>query len=109
MPNPKMGTVTKDVAKAVRTARAGAVQFRVEKRGVIQAGIGKLSFGSQMLADNIRSIMISISDLKPENFKGTYLMKCTLSSSMGPGIPVDIQNVDPTNGKFMLSLNEISK
>lgn len=70
MPNPKMGTVTKDVTKAVKAAKAGSVQFRVEKQGIIQAGIGKVSFTKEALLDNVRSFMVAISDVKPENYKG---------------------------------------
>jgi large subunit ribosomal protein L1 len=102
MPNPKMGSVTKDVAKAIKAAKAGAVQFRVEKAGIVQAGIGKLSFDREQLLENIRSFMVAVSDSKPEGLKGKYLLSVHLSSTMGPGIPVDISNVDPSSAKFML-------
>jgi large subunit ribosomal protein L1 len=102
MPNPKMGTVTREVARAVKQARAGSVQFRVDKRGILHAGLGKLSFPSEHLADNLRSFLVAVSDSKPENYKGKYFLRCNISSTMGPGVPLDIQNVDPTNPKFML-------
>jgi large subunit ribosomal protein L1 len=73
MPTPKMGSVTRDVAKAVKLAKAGAVQFRVEKAGIIQAGIGKLSFSNEQLLNNIRAFMVAVSDAKPEGMKGIYL------------------------------------
>jgi len=107
MPNPKLGTVTKEVARAVKTAKAGAVQFRVEKKGIVQAGIGKLSFSDQSLLENIRAMMIAIADAKPEAFKGVYFQRFTLSSTMGAGIPVDISSVDPNNAKFLKSVDEL--
>jgi large subunit ribosomal protein L1 len=103
MPNPKMGTVTNNVAKAVRIAKAGAVQFRVEKKGIVQAGIGKISFSKEALLDNIRSFMVAISDSKPDGYKGKYLLRVHLSSTMGPGVEVDLPTIDPSHGKFMLS------
>lgn len=104
MPNPKMGTVTKDVAKAVKTAKAGAVQFKTEKKGVIQAGIGKVSFTNEALLENLRSFMVAVMDSKPEGFKGKYLKEVHLSSTMGPGVEIDLSCVDPSNPKFMLDL-----
>ncbi len=104
MPNPKMGTVTKDVVRAVRTAKSGAVQFKTEKKGVIQAGIGKVSFSKESLLENLRSFMVSIMDAKPEGFKGKYLKEVHLSSTMGPGVELDLNSVDPSNPKFMLDL-----
>ena len=112
MPNPKLGTVTKDVAKAIKKEKAGSVQFRVEKKGIIQAGIGKISFTKEALLENIRYFMVAISDVKPEGYKGKYLVSASLSSSMGPGIGLDLPNVDPSNPKFMLhpdSFASISK
>lgn len=102
MPNPKMGSVTKDVAKAIKAAKAGAVQFRVEKAGIIQAGIGKLSFTKEQMLENIRSFMVAVSDAKPEGLKGKYLLNVHLSTTMGPGVEIDAANVDPSNAKFML-------
>jgi len=102
MPNPKMGTVTKDVAKAVKTAKAGAVQFRVEKKGIVQAGIGKVSFSEQQLLDNVRAFMVAVSDCKPEGLKGKYVLGVHLASTMGPGIKIDVASVDPTSPRFMI-------
>lgn len=102
MPNPKMGTVTTDVVKAVKAAKAGSVQFRVDKTGIIHAGIGRVSFPANQILDNFRSFMMAVSDVKPEGFKGKYVMKVSLSSTMGPGVPVDTPNADPSNARFML-------
>jgi large subunit ribosomal protein L1 len=102
MPNPRMGTVTKDVAKAIIAAKKGAVQFRVEKAGIIQVGIGKLSFSNAELLDNIRSFMVAVSDSKPEGLKGKYIEAVSIGSTMGPGVEITTQNVDPSNPKFML-------
>jgi len=85
----------------------GSVQFRVEKKGIIQAGIGKASFVNESLLDNIRSFMIAVSDNKPEGFKGKYLKSAYLSSSMGPSLPIDITCVDPSNAKFMLDPSKV--
>ena len=109
MPNPKLGTVTKDVEKAVKAGKAGSVQFRVEKKGIIQAGIGKVSFTPEALLDNIRSFMVAVSDVKPEGYKGKYLVAAYLSSTMGPGINIDLGTVDPSNPKFMLHPDLIGK
>ena len=102
MPNPKMGTVTKDVTKAIKAAKAGAVQFRVEKKGIIQAGIGKISFQTEALLENVRAFMVAVLDAKPEGYKGKYLLGVHLASTMGPGVPVELATVDPNNPKFML-------
>jgi large subunit ribosomal protein L1 len=89
MPNPKVGTVTTDVAKAVRELKAGRVEFRVEKAGIVHARIGKASFGSDKLQDNARTMIETLLRLKPASAKGTYMKSITLSTSMGPGIRVD--------------------
>ena len=102
MPNPRMGTVTKDVAKAIQSAKQGAVQFRVEKGGIIQVGIGKLSFPDSDLLNNIRSFMVAVSDSKPEGLKAKYILKVSISSTMGHGMNIITQNVDPSSAKFML-------
>ncbi len=93
MPNPKVGTVTKDVAAAVKNAKTGQVQFRVEKSGIIHAGVGKLSFDSSALVDNVKALVDEIKRLKPSASKGIYLKKITVSSTMGPGITVDMSTV----------------
>ncbi|MEH6773242.1 MAG: 50S ribosomal protein L1 [Cereibacter changlensis] len=90
MPNPKVGTVTMDVTNAVNNAKGGEVQFKVEKAGVIHAGIGKVSFGEEKLAENIRAFVEAVSRAKPTGAKGTYLKKVSLSSTMGPGVAVDL-------------------
>lgn len=103
MPNPKMGTVTRDVSKAVRDAKGGAVKFKVEKQGIIHAGIGKRSFSDAALVENIKAFMLTVSQLKPENFKGKYLRRCSVSSSMGPGIELYLPSVDPGSPRFMIN------
>ncbi|MBF0333810.1 MAG: 50S ribosomal protein L1 [Alphaproteobacteria bacterium] len=90
MPNPKLGTVTMNVTEAVRAAKAGQVQFRVEKAGIVHAGIGKASFTETALAENIRAFVEAINKAKPAGAKGTYLKKASLSSTMGPGLKLDI-------------------
>jgi len=89
MPNPKVGTVTNDVARAVRELKAGRVEFRVEKAGIVHARIGKASFGSDKLRDNARTMIETLLRLKPASAKGSYMRSVTLSTSMGPGIRVD--------------------
>ena len=89
MPNPKSGTVTMDVSKAVKEVKAGKIEFRVDKNGSIHAGIGKMSFRIDQLVDNTRTIMDSLIKLKPASVKGAYLLKVTLSSTMSPGIKID--------------------
>ncbi|KQB11404.1 50S ribosomal protein L1 [Rhodobacter capsulatus] len=90
MPNPKVGTVTMDVKTAIEAAKGGEVQFKVEKAGVIHGGIGKVSFGEDKLADNVRAFVDAVSKAKPAGAKGTYLKKVSLSSTMGPGVTVDL-------------------
>ena len=89
MPNPKVGTVTMDVKGAVAAAKGGAVEFRVEKAGIIQAGIGKASFDADKLAQNIRAFTDAVVKAKPAGAKGTYLQKVAVSSTMGPGVRVE--------------------
>jgi large subunit ribosomal protein L1 len=93
MPNPKLGTVTMDVKGAVGAARAGQVEFRAEKAGIIHAGIGKASFEPEKLLENIRAFVDAIQKAKPTGAKGTYLQKVSLSSSMGPGVRVDVASI----------------
>ena len=90
MPNPKLGTVTANVTEAIRAAKAGQVQFRVEKAGIVHAGIGKASFTEDKLVDNVRAFIDAISKAKPTGAKGTYMKKVSLSSSMGPGLKLDV-------------------
>jgi large subunit ribosomal protein L1 len=90
MPNPKLGTVTPDVAKAVTEAKAGSIEFRAEKAGIIQAGVGKASFSEKQLAENIIAFVDAINRAKPAGAKGTYMKKVTLSSTMGPGVKLDL-------------------
>lgn len=90
MPNPKLGTVTKDVAEAVKAAKGGQVEFRVEKAGVIHAGVGKTSFSEDALKENVTAFIDAINKAKPSGAKGTYMKKAALSSTMGPGVKLDI-------------------
>jgi len=90
MPNPKVGTVTMDVGQAVKNAKGGEVQFKVEKAGIIHGGVGKVSFEADKLAQNIRAFVDAVSRAKPTGAKGTYLKKVSLSSSMGPGVSLDL-------------------
>ena len=90
MPNPKLGTVTMDVKGAVAAAKAGQVEFRAEKAGIVHAGIGKASFDDQKLLENIHAFVDAIQKAKPTGAKGTYVQKASLSSSMGPGLRLDV-------------------
>ncbi|MEQ9125678.1 MAG: 50S ribosomal protein L1, partial [Alphaproteobacteria bacterium] len=95
MPNPKLGTVTQDVAAAVRDAKGGQVQYRVEKAGIIHAGVGKISFSDDQLAGNARALYDAVVRAKPSGAKGTYVKKVSLSSTMGPGLRVDPATLTP--------------
>ena len=90
MPNPKVGTVTMDVAEAVAKAKGGEVQFKVEKRGVVHAGVGKASFSEAKLAENVRAFIDAVARAKPAGAKGSYMKKISLSSTMGPGVSLDL-------------------
>jgi len=90
MPNPRVGTVTMDVKSAVEAAKAGEVQFKAEKGGVVHAGIGKMSFDEAKLAENIKAFVSAVNKAKPAGAKGTYMRKIALSSTMGPGVSLDI-------------------
>ena len=90
MPNPKLGTVTTDLRSAVLAAKAGQVEFRVEKQGIVHAGIGKASFSEQALSANVSAFVGAIIKAKPTGAKGTYLKKVTVSSTMGPGVKLDV-------------------
>lgn len=107
MPNPKMGTVTKDILRAVKTVKAGSVQFKVDKTSIVHAGIGKLSFSDDQLIENIRSFMLALGDTRPEGFKSKYILSCSMSSTMGPGVRLDVANLDPTSPKFMMHFNDL--
>ena len=93
MPNPRLGTVTQNVAEAVRAAKGGQVEFRAEKAGIVHAGVGKASFTDSALADNVRAFVGAITRGKPSGAKGTYIKKVSLSSSMGPGIKVELSGL----------------
>ena len=90
MPNPKLGTVTMDVGEAIKAAKGGQVEYRVEKAGIIHAGIGKASFSEEALLENFNTFVGAVSKAKPSGAKGTYLMGVAVSSTMGPGINVDV-------------------
>ena len=94
MPNPRVGTVTMDVADAVKNAKGGEVQFKVEKAGVIHAGIGKASFDEAKLAENVRAFVSAVAKAKPAGAKGAYIKKIALSSTMGPGVSVNIDSAN---------------
>ena len=98
MPNPKVGTVTMDVAAAVAASKGGAVEFRVEKAGIIQGSVGKASFGEDKLAENIVAFVDAVVKAKPAGAKGTYLQRVALSSTMGPGVKVDMATLGVTAG-----------
>ena len=93
MPNPKVGTVTNDVAAAVRNAKAGQVQYRADKGGIVQCSIGRASFSPERLRDNLVALVDALSKSKPSSSKGVYLRKVSLSSTMGPGIRVDLASI----------------
>lgn len=93
MPNPKLGTVTKDVTAAVQAAKSGQVEFRVEKAGVIHAGVGKASFSEQALSENISAVVDAINKAKPSGAKGSYMKKVALTSTMGPGVKIDVSTL----------------
>jgi large subunit ribosomal protein L1 len=98
MPNPKVGTVTPDVAGAVRNAKAGQVRFRTDKGGVIHCTIGKASFDTPKLRENLQALLADLQKSKPASSKGVYLRRVTLSSTMGPGVPVDQSSLTPSAG-----------
>ncbi len=93
MPNPKVGTVTMDVATAVKASKGGSVEFRVEKAGIVQAGVGKASFTDEALNQNIKAFVDAVIKAKPPAAKGTYVKKLSISSSMGPGLKLDLASV----------------
>jgi len=96
MPNPKVGTVTFDVGKTVRELKAGKVEFRVEKAGIVHSPVGKVSFGAEKLGENVAALLDAIIRLKPASSKGIYLKSISLSTTMGPGVkidPLDVKNI----------------
>ncbi len=93
MPNPKLGTVTADVAGAIAAAKGGSVEFRAERAGVVHAGVGKISFDDDAIAENVRALVDAIFRAKPSGAKGTYLKKLVVASTMGPGIRIDLGTV----------------
>ena len=95
MPNPKVGTVTPDVAAAVKASKGGAVEFRVEKAGIVHAGVGKASFGSEQIAQNVKAFADAVLKAKPSGAKGDYLKRVGLSSTMGIGVKIDLASVRP--------------
>jgi large subunit ribosomal protein L1 len=99
MPNPKVGTVTFDIANAVRDAKGGKIEYRVEKAGIVHARVGKASFSAQALTDNARALIDALVRAKPSTAKGTYMRSITLSTTMGPGIKIDV-------GQFMSAKEE---
>lgn len=93
MPNPKLGTVTPDIAKAVKDAKGGSIEFRAEKAGIVQAGVGKVSFDEKKLAENVRAFVAAIRRARPTGAKGSYIRKVTITSTMGPGIKIDLESL----------------
>jgi large subunit ribosomal protein L1 len=93
MPNPKVGTVTPDVAGAVKAAKGGSVEFRVEKAGIVQAGVGKASFDDAKIVANVKAFVDAVVKAKPSGAKGTYIKKVSVSSTMGPGLKVDVASL----------------
>ena len=93
MPNPKLGTVTPDVTQAVTAAKGGQIEFRVEKAGIVHAGIGKASFADEALVENARALVDAVNKAKPSGAKGTYIRKAVLSSSQGPGVKLDVNDL----------------
>jgi large subunit ribosomal protein L1 len=93
MPNPKVGTVTMDVAGAIKAAKGGAVEFRVEKAGIVQAGVGKASFSEDQITGNVKAFVDAVIKAKPQGAKGTFVKKVSISSTMGPGLKLDLNSV----------------
>ncbi len=98
MPNPKLGTVTMDVAKAVRDTKAGQVQYRAEKAGIVHAGIGKMSFSEDAIMDNVKAFYDAVARARPSGVKGNYIKKVSLSSTMGPGLKLDVATLGGPQG-----------
>ncbi|MGH7024510.1 MAG: 50S ribosomal protein L1, partial [Caulobacteraceae bacterium] len=94
MPNPRVGTVTHNVSQAVKDAKGGAIEFRVEKSGIVHAGIGKASFTEEAITANVRALMEALTKAKPSGAKGIYVRRISLSSTMGPGFKVDTASLN---------------
>ncbi len=101
MPNPKLGTVTMNVKEAVASAKRGQAEFRAEKRGLVSAAVGKLSFPAADLRNNIRAFLLALYDARPEGFKGAYFRAAFLSSTHGAGLPLEVPVLDPASPRFM--------
>jgi large subunit ribosomal protein L1 len=93
MPNPKLGTVTNDVAEAVKAAKGGQVEYRAQKEGIVHAGVGKASFSEKALVENVKALFNAVNRAKPAGAKGTYLKKVSISSTMGPGLKLDVTSI----------------
>lgn len=93
MPNPKLGTVTPNVGEAVKAAKAGSIEFRAEKAGIVQAGVGKASFSEDKILENVKAFLGAVAKARPSGVKGTYIERITLSSTMGPGVKVELASV----------------
>ena len=93
MPNPKVGTVTVNVADAVKAAKAGEVEYRVEKTGIVHVGVGKISFTDEKISENVRALINAVKQARPEGAKGTYIKKISLSSTMGVGLKLDLADI----------------
>jgi large subunit ribosomal protein L1 len=97
MPNPKLGTVTPTVGEAVKAAKAGSIEFRAEKAGIVQAGVGKASFSEDKILENVKAFLGAVAKARPSGVKGTYIERITLSSTMGPGVKVELASVTGEN------------
>jgi large subunit ribosomal protein L1 len=96
MPNPKLGTVTNDIAEAVKAAKGGQVEYRAQKEGIVHAGVGKASFSEQALVENVKALFNAVNRAKPAGAKGTYMKKVSISSTMGPGLKLDVAAMGAT-------------
>jgi large subunit ribosomal protein L1 len=97
MPNPRVGTVTPNVGQAVKDAKGGAIEFRVEKAGIVHAGVGKASFSEDALTANVRALIDALQKAKPSGAKGTYIQRISLSSTMGPGFKIEPASIAPAS------------
>ena len=102
MPNPKLGTVTPNIADAIKAAKGGEIEFRVEKAGIVQAGIGKSSFAQEALVENVNAFVNAILKAKPNGVKGTYVERVTLSSTMGPSVKLDVATLTNLVGLYLV-------